>query len=341
MAATRVGIIGAGWVAGVHLRVLSGFDNVRVAGIASRNAESGGRLAEASGARLYPDYRSMLDSAELDAVFVCLPPYAAIEPAIAVAERGIALFAEKPLGLDEEGPARIAKAVRDHGLVSCVGYQWRYLEVVDRARELLEGHPAQLVVGSWLGETPGARWWIRMDQSGGQILEQATHVFDLARYLVGEMTPAAATGHRVPRPAYPGSDILDVTETSVRFESGAIGSFSTTSLLAGPHRVELYVVSDGMDLKLEVLEHRLLVRRGTETATLAPRSAFETPYELQNRAFIDAVQGKPNRIRSPYDDALLTHHVTLAASRLAGESGRAAAAPPIGEPAREAPSRRM
>jgi len=323
MAATRVGIIGAGWIAGVHLRVLSGFDDVQVVGIASRNPDSAGRLAESAGARVYPDYRSMLDAAALDAVFVCLPPYAAVEPALAVVDRGIALFAEKPLGLDEEWPARIAKAIHGKGVVSCVGYQWRYLEVVDRARELLESHPPQLVVGSWLGETPGAEWWIRKDRSGGQILEQATHIFDLARYLAGEMEPTAAAGRRVPRPAYPDSDILDVTETSVRFASGAIGSFSTTSLLAGPHRVELDMVSDGLALTLEVLNARLVVRLGTETTTLAPPSEFDTPYELQNRAFIDAVQGKPNRIRSSYDDALLTHHLTLSASRLANEAASA------------------
>jgi len=320
MAATRVGIIGAGWIAGVHLRVLSGFDDVQVVGIASRNPDSAGRLAESAGARVYPDYRSMLDAAALDAVFVCLPPYAAVEPALAVVDRGIALFAEKPLGLDEEWPARIAKAIHGKGVVSCVGYQWRYLEVVDRARELLESHPPQLVVGSWLGETPGAEWWIRKDKSGGQILEQATHIFDLARYLAGEMEPTAAAGRRVPRPAYPDSDILDVTETSVRFASGAIGSFSTTSLLAGPHRVELDMVSDGLALTLEVLNARLVVRLGTETTTLAPPSEFDTPYELQNRAFIDAVQGKPNRIRSSYDDAVLTHHLTISASRLANEA---------------------
>ena len=323
MAATRVGIIGAGWIAGVHLRVLSGFDDVQVVGIASRNPDSAGRLAESAGARVYPDYRSMLDAAALDAVFVCLPPYAAVEPALAVVDRGIALFAEKPLGLDEEWPARIAKAIHGKGVVSCVGYQWRYLEVVDRARELLESHPPQLVVGSWLGETPGAEWWIRKDRSGGQILEQATHIFDLARYLAGEMEPTAAAGRRVPRPAYPDSDILDVTETSVRFASGAIGSFSTTSLLAGPHRVELDMVSDGLALTLEVLNARLVVRLGTGTTTLAPPSEFDTPYELQNRAFIDAVQGKPNRIRSSYDDALLTHHLTLSASRLANEAASA------------------
>ncbi|MGA3030218.1 MAG: Gfo/Idh/MocA family oxidoreductase [Candidatus Limnocylindrales bacterium] len=323
MAGTRVGIIGAGWIARVHVRVLSGFDDVRVVGIASRNPDSAGPLAESAGARVYPDYRSMLDEAELDAVFVCVPPYAAGEPALAVVDRGIALFAEKPLGVNEELPARIAKSIHEKRVVSCVGYQWRYLEVVDRARELLEAHPAHLVVGSWLGETPGAAWWIRKDQSGGQIVEQATHIFDLARYLVGEMEPTSAAGHRVPRPAFPESDILDVTETSVSFASGAVGSFSTTSLLAGPHRVELETVSDGMALTLQVLDHRLVVRLGTETSTVAPPSEFETPYRLQNRAFVDAAQGKPNRIRSTYDDALLTHHVTLAASRLANAAGSA------------------
>ena len=317
MVPTRVGIVGSGWIVGVHLRVLAGFDDVKVVGIAARNSDTAAPLARAAGARVYPDYRTMLDEAELDAVFVCLPPYAGVEPGLAVADRGIALFAEKPLGLDEDGPGRIAASVRDHGLVSCVGYQWRYLEVVDRARELLHANPAQLVVGAWLGETPGPAWWIRKDQSGGQIVEQATHIFDLARYLVGEMAPTVAVGHRVPRAAYPGSDILDVTETSVRFASGAVGSFSTTSLLPGPHRVALDFVSDGMALTLEVLNHRLVVRLGVEATTLAPPSTFDTPYERQNRAFIDAVQGKSNMIRSPYDDALLTHRLTLAASRLA------------------------
>ena len=317
MAITRVGLVGSGWIVGVHLRVLSRFDDVRVVGIAARNTDAAGPLAQAAGARVFADYRSMLDEAELDAVFVCLPPYAGVEPALAVADRGIALFAEKPLGLDEDGPARVAKSIRDRGLVSCVGYQWRYLDVVDRARELLLAHPAQLVIGAWLGETPGPAWWIRKDQSGGQIVEQATHIFDLARSLVGEMEPASGAGHRVARAAYPDSDILDVTSTSVRFATGAIGSFSTTSLLTGPHLVGLDVVSDGMALTLEVLNHRLVVRLGAETTTLAPPSTFDLPYERQNRAFIDAVQGKPSRIRSPYDDALLTHHLTLTASRLA------------------------
>lgn len=317
MAATRVGIVGSGWVARTHLGVLAGFEDVTVAGIAARNPETAVPLATSSGARVFPDYRSMLDTTELDAVFVCLPPDAAVEPALAVVERGLGIFVEKPLGVDEDGPARVARAIHDRGVVACVGYQFRYLEVVDRARELLAAHPAQLVMGSWLGETPGVRWWIHKRQSGGQIVEQATHVFDLARYLVGEMEPVAASGRRVPRAAYPDSDILDVTETSVRFATGAVGSFSTTSLLPCPHRVGLDIISDGLALTLELLDHRLVVRQGPEPTTFRPPSEFTTPYERQDRAFIDAVAGKPNRIRSSYDDSLLTHRLTLAASRLA------------------------
>jgi predicted dehydrogenase len=262
----------------------------------------------------------MYEHAGLDAVFICTTPEAHDEGAIAAADRGIAVFVEKPLGLDEDGPARVAERIRAAGVPSCVGYQWRYLDVVDRARELLQSHPPQLVLGSWHEGTPGAKWWTRKDVSGGQIVEQATHIFDLARYLAGEAEPLASAGRRVARPAFPDSDILDVTQTSLRFTSGAIGSISTTCLLDGGQKVGLETVSDGMAIALEILDPKLVTQMGPETTTYRPPSSFETPYERQDRAFIDAVRGKPNRIRSPYDDALLTHRLTMAASRLAFES---------------------
>jgi predicted dehydrogenase len=317
MTATRIGFIGAGWIARVHLRVLAGFDDVAVVAVSSRSLESAGRFAEAAGARAYPDYRSMFEQAGLDAVFICVTPEAHDDAELAAADRGIAIFVEKPLGLDEEGPARSAERIRATGVPSCVGYQWRYLDVVDRARELLQSHPPQLVLGFWHEGTPGAKWWIKKDVSGGQIVEQATHIFDLARYLVGEAEPIASAGRPVARPAFPDSDILDVTQTSLRFASGAIGSISTTCLLDGGQKVGLETVSDGMAMALEILDPRLVVQLGPETTTYRPRSSFDTPYERQDRAFIDAVRGKPNRIRSPYDDALLTHRLTMAASRLA------------------------
>jgi predicted dehydrogenase len=317
MAATRIGFIGAGGIARVHVRALSGFADARVVAVTSRSPESAGRLAEPLGARVYADHRSMLDDAELDAVFICVTPDGHADYELDAADRGIGIFVEKPLGVGGELPERIAARIRTSGVVSCVGYQWRYLDVVDEARKLLADRPPYLVSGAWCGDTPGVGWWTRSSLSGGQIVEQATHIFDLARYLAGEMEPVAAAGRRVARPAYPGSDILDVTQTSLRFASGAIGSIETTCLLDGPTRVAIETVSDGLGLTLEVLEHRLTVRQGSETSVHRPPSVFDTPYERQDRAFVDAVQGKANRIRSTYQDALETHRVTVAATRMA------------------------
>lgn len=317
MSKTRIGIVGAGWIAQVHCRVLGRFDDVEVAAITSRRPESAAKLAQLTGARVYEDYRAMLDRADLDAVFVCVPPNLEAEVDLAVVERGLPLFTEKPIAVVESGPEHIAEEIARRGLISCVGYQWRYLDVVDRARELLADRPAQLVIGSWLGETPGPSWWIKLSESGGQIVEQATHIYDLARFLAGEYVPVAAAGRRVERGAYPTSDIQDVTQTSLRFANGAIGSITTTSLLAAAHRVELETISDDLALTLAVLDHRLQIRRGSEVSVYQPASVFDTPYERQNRAFVDAVQGKPNRIRSPYADALLTHRATIEATRLA------------------------
>lgn len=317
MATTRVGIVGAGWIARVHAQILDRFDDARVVAVASRRPERAAQLAESSGAKVFADYRSMLDQAELDAVFVCVPPDLQVEVARAVVERGLAIMAEKPLGLDQTGPEHVAGIIREKGLVSCVGYQWRYLDVVDAARQLLESNPPHLVIGSWLGETPGAEWWARQSRSGGQIVEQATHIFDLARYLAGELEPVAAWGRHIERPRHPTDDIQDVTNTSLRFASGAVGSISTTCLLDAAHRVEIETISDGLALTLQVLEARLSIRRAGGVEVRRPPSEFETPYERQNRAFVDAVQGKPNRIRSTYEDALRTHRATLAASRLA------------------------
>jgi len=318
MAQTRIGFVGAGWIVQTHLRVLAHFDDVRVVAIASRRAEPARKLATPIGAQVFEDYRSMLDRAELDAVFVAVPPNLEAEVDLAVAERGIPLFTEKPLDVNPAGPERVAEEIARRNLLTCVGYQWRYLDVVDRARELLAERPPHLLVGSWLGETPGPKWWLKVATSGGQVVEQATHIFDLARFLLGEYEPVAAAGRKVARAAYPDTDIQDVTQTSLRFASGAIGSITTTSLLAAAHRVEIETVSDGLALTLGVLDHRLQIRdRANAVSVFQPESVFETPYERQNRAFIDAVQGKPNRIRSSYADALRTHRITTAATRLA------------------------
>lgn len=313
----RVAIIGAGWAAQTHATALRDQPDVSIVGVASRSAEHAGGLARRVGAHAWTDYRRMLDAGGIDAVVCCLPPAERGDPELAVVDRGLHLLAEKPLGLDRNVPERIGRRIVAAGVIAAVGYQWRYLDLVDRARELLASHPPQLVLGTWLGSTPGAGWWVRQDESGGQVLEQATHILDLMRYLVGECEAIAAVSADATGAERGDVDITDVSDILLRFEQGAIGSLATTRLLGTSHRVGLECFSTGQALALEIVPHRLIVGRATESTRIISAQDQAACYRAQDRAFIDAVQGKPAVIRSSWQDALRTHALALRASELA------------------------
>jgi glycosyltransferase involved in cell wall biosynthesis len=89
---------------------------------------------------------------------------------------------------------QIAQAVAAHNLITAVGYHWRFLDTVEEAQELLAANPPALALGYWLDATPPPAWWRKEQQSGGQMVEQTTHIFDLARVLVGDVPVAGWVG---------------------------------------------------------------------------------------------------------------------------------------------------
>ena len=168
MTPTRIAIIGSGWVARKHVTALRDEPDVAIVGIASRDQEHAAALCHQAGplTRPWADHRAMLDAGGIDAVITCLPPSERGAPELDAIDRGLHLLVEKPIGLDRETPARIGQRIRETGVICAVGYQWRYLDLVDRARALLAERPPQLVLGAWLGSTPAAAWWILPGQVG-------------------------------------------------------------------------------------------------------------------------------------------------------------------------------
>lgn len=319
MTPTRIAIIGSGWAAQKHVTALRDEPDVTIVGIASRSLEHAADLAARAGslARPWSDYRQMLDSGGIDAVITALPPSERGAPELDVVDRGLHLLVEKPIGLDRETPVRIGRRIRETGVIAAVGYQWRYLDLVDRARELLAEHPPQLVLGTWLGSTPSAEWWVRRGGSGGQVLEQATHILDLMRYLVGECQAVAAQVADAPAADRGDADIADVSATLLRFDSGAVGTLATARLLPATHRVGLECLSAGQSLSLELVPHRLVLGRADQTTVIAGVDDLAATYRAQDRAFVDAVRGGPVPVRSTWDDALRTHELALRATELA------------------------
>ena len=320
MTITRIGMVGAGGVARRHARVLSGFADVQVAGITDILSTAAEELAAGCGARVFGTVDEML-TAGVDAVYVCVPPFAHGPAELAVIDAGIPLFVEKPIAIDSGTANEIVALIAERDLLTAVGHHWRYLDAVERARDLLRGRPVRLVAGSWLDKVPPVAWWPHLDRSGGPVVEQAAHVLDLARHLAGEVTEVTAIGNGTP-PDVPGADVDGATAATLRFASGAVGTLAATCVLDWKERAGVEVYADG--LALSISETSLVVRDagGTTTVSVDPDAARVAV----DRAFVDAVRGIADDVRVPYADALRTHTLALAIAEAAatGEPVRVA-----------------
>jgi myo-inositol 2-dehydrogenase/D-chiro-inositol 1-dehydrogenase len=299
----RIGFIGAGAVAARHARTLSTFRDVRLVAVTDAEPKRAQRFGGIYGLTAVPDIPSLLDTG-IDAVYVCVPPFAHGGIEAAIAEAGLALFVEKPLGLNANNAGRVGRLVADAGIVTAVGHHWRYSAVTRSAARLLAGRQVRLVCGSWLDKVPAAPWWTRMGASGGQIIEQVVHVLDLARTLVGEVERV----HAMASLRRPGTDIDSATAATLRFAGGAVGTFAATCQLDWKHRVGLEVYAD--ELALSISEDGLIARdsHGVRRQIVDPQRAKTAADE----AFVKAVLGDSDAVLVPYAEALRTHRLACA-----------------------------
>lgn len=312
-----IGFVGAGGIAEwQHFDIVEARDDVEVAGICDVNQAAASEAAERFDATAYTDHEKLYDGEDLDAVFVCIPPFAHGPAEIAAAERGIDLFVEKPLALSVERAREIREAIEDAGVLAGVGYDWRYSRGVERAQELLADRTIATIEGRWWGGVPGedGHWWREFEKSGGQIVEQATHVYDTVRLLAGDVEAVSGAGsHRI----VDAVDFADSTSVTMEHESGTISHVSTTCA-AEDHDAHLEVVADGATLRITEEEIS-----GTVDGEDVEDSFDVNPYAVEVDAFVEAIAADDaGPIRSTYDDAFDTFALTMAANEALDADGR-------------------
>jgi predicted dehydrogenase len=307
-----------------HLAALDRLGRTRLVAVASAREESARATAGPYQAASFTDVDRMLDEQRPDVVYVAVPPSAAIAVVEKLVDRGIPFLTEKPLvATDAEGPARVAAAVAERGLVAAVGYHLRALDALPEAAALLTANPVRLVTARWLSGTPAPAWWRRVDDGGGQVVEQATHFYDLARLLVGEASVVGAVSTREDPVVPEDADVVDATAAVLRFENGAVGTFANTRRLA----------SDVVAIELAAANLLVTIRRATDAPGSfaieiddgsAPRTIppGRDAYEAQAARFLDAVEaGDPARVFSTYADAVRTDRLTRAVVAATGRPG--------------------
>jgi predicted dehydrogenase len=314
--AVRLGFIGTGGIAGHHLRTLAQLSEAKLAAFCDVVLDKAQSAASTYGGKAYDNYVQMFDSEKLDAVYICLPPFAHGGQELEAVKRGLPIFVEKPVATTAAKAEEILAAIQQKGLISAVGYHWRYMDLTTRAKERLAGQAVGFALGSWTGGMPGVAWWRVMDQSGGQIVEQTTHIFDLARYLMGEVKSVHAAARTGLMKEVENYSVHDASITNLVFESGAIASITSACMLSTGGYV-------GLDLYLKDQVLRIDHRNLTVEKTSGKEIFYlgNNPTLDEDAAFLKAVQsGDPSGIRCPYAEAVRTLKLTLAATRSAIEN---------------------
>ncbi|RED64876.1 Gfo/Idh/MocA family protein [Cohnella lupini] len=311
----KLGFIGSGGIANHHLKNLVQMDGIKLSAFYDVNLERAQITAsEHDGAKAFSNLDDMLDGESLDGVYVCVPPMAHGEAESKLVERGIPFLVEKPLGIDNETPHRIGQLVKAKKLTTSVGYHWRYNESAGLAKRLLENSKPGMALGYWMGGMPMVPWWRTQSGSGGQFVEQTTHIVDLLRYLCGEVREVyAAYALQVMGEKVEGTDVPDVGSVTLKLANGMVATISNTCLLPVGHHVglDIYTSNGILELRSDALHE--ITSEGKQT-----HSNVANPYFVEDEAFIHALRtGDTSLILSDYEDSLRSHEITIAANESA------------------------
>ncbi|WP_129116003.1 Gfo/Idh/MocA family protein [Halegenticoccus tardaugens] len=334
-----VGFVGAGGIASVHLETLDDASetglvdsdgnvvDVELAAVADVDETRARGAAVPRGAEAYTDGVELVESESLDAFVVAVPPFAHGEYERAAAAHGVDLFVEKPVDLTVDAARETGRHIDDTGILAQVGYVCRYAGITERALDLLDGRRVGHVDSTYWAPLPETQWWYERARSGGQIIEQSTHVYDLHRYLLGEVT--AATGSGTDGVLVDAVDFQDATSVTLDHESSAVSHVSSACGTADPRFVVRIAAEDAF-LELDYFGYTL---SGTIDGERVHFEADGDWYRREFEAFLRAAasdtgtlgrhggdDGRSADVRSTYDDAVNTLELTLAA-REAAETG--------------------
>jgi len=306
----KVGFVGTGGIAGAHLGALKTFDDVEFVAMCDVVEEKARSRANEFGGKAFTDFREMYDKVDMDAVFICTPPFAHGEQERIACEKGIAMFIEKPIAVRLEQAIIINDHVQRSGVITSVGYHWRYQSNAQTVLPILSKEKILGALGYWMGGMPGVHWWRVRAESGGQHVEQTTHIFDLCRYMVGS---DAQTVHGVANSGtmtdIPDYDVDDISMVNILFKNSVVANITSSCAMQNWGRVHLEVFGRG--LVISIGGPGPLVSRGGKAEEVP-----QVPGMDRDRVFIDAVKTKDtSKILSPYADALETFKITMAASK--------------------------
>ncbi|MBI2267706.1 MAG: Gfo/Idh/MocA family oxidoreductase, partial [Armatimonadetes bacterium] len=180
----RIGIIGAGWMGGVHSDSYTRIPGCRVVGVADIRPSAASSLAATWGARCYGDILSLLAAETPDLADICLPTYLHKDAVLACLERGVPVLCEKPIALSVADARAMCAASSRTRVPFFVAHVLRFFPEFTHMEKLLKdglvGRPALVrgFRGGGFPKTGWENWYASPSASGGVLVDLLIHDLD-------------------------------------------------------------------------------------------------------------------------------------------------------------------
>jgi len=318
----HIGLVGLG-IGQTHLRHLAEIPGAKIAAIADLDFNKASEFAAKHGANAYPDWRAMLDAeTNLDAVILATPAKIRREPITAIAERGLALFCEKPPATNLAEALEISQIITASGILNTVGFMYRWEPLAKRFRDLAAGHHLLFARGlyAWpvLGRVKDGAFpknLLLKSGCGGPLIEQAIHFLDVLRYITGD-EPVAVQAFADLGTLYEhaGRDSEETTAYILRHESGLVSNHVHNWSHQGC-LLQTQVIGEKLELTWN-MEPGNMRLSGSVDGVAIDEHAASTGYWDEMAGFVEAVRtGDQCLLRSPYADACKSLAVCEAGNR--------------------------
>ena len=286
----RVGIAGAGNMGRTHGRILRADPRVSVEAIYDVDERRRAEAARELGCRAAATEAELFGAC--DAVYVTVPNTLHAEVAGRAARAGKHVYCEKPFATSLDGARALRDAAGASGKLFTVGHNRRFAPVYRAVHDALAGASPTLAHFKMnRGELQEPPWVGDRSVTGGFLYETPVHLFDLARWLFGEVAEVRAAGRTC---VYTEPDNFALL---FQFESGVSLTFASCAhaTWAFPfERVEIF----GRHLTIETLEmEEVRITRSLDAPTHTwdfrsrPREA-KWGYAAADHSFVSAILGE-------------------------------------------------
>ena len=323
----RFGVLGVGRIGKIHAgNLASRIPGTEVAALADIFPDELAAVAAKSNVgKTFSDYRRVLELPEVDAVAICTPTNTHYQMILDAAAAGKHIFCEKPIDLSIEKIVRINAEVEKRGVELMVGFNRRYdpnfLKVHDTVKAGGIGEPHILRITS-RDPAPPPETYIRA--SGGIFLDMTIHDFDMARYLMGDVTEVYARANVLVDPVFRTAGDWDTVMVTLTFANGALGAIdnSRKAVYGYDQRVEVFGSEGMIAVKNNTHDnHVRLDREGTHSALPLDffMDRYTESYLKEMEAFVDAVRHhRPAPVNG--NDGLMAVVIGLAAAKSVREN---------------------